>query len=73
MDVSIQLRAQVGTAELSLAEVAGLELGSSIVLDSPSDGSLTVRIGEQDKFRGTAGTRGPKRAVQLGQRIGVVE
>jgi len=73
MDVSIRLRAQVGTAELSLAEVAGLKPGSSIVLDSPSDGSLTVRIGDQDKFRGVAGTRGPKRAVQLGERLGVVE
>ena len=73
MDVPIRLRAQVGTAELSLAEVAGLKPGSSILLDSPSDGSLTVRIGDQEKFRGIAGTRGPKRAVQLGERLGVVE
>jgi flagellar motor switch protein FliM len=30
---------------------------------------LTVRIGERDKFRGIAGTRGSKRAVQLQERI----
>ncbi len=73
MDVPIRLRAQVGTAELSLSEVAGLKPGTSIVLDSPSDGSLTVRIGNQDKFSGVAGTRGPKRAIQLGERLGVLE
>lgn len=73
MDVPIRLRAQVGTADLSLADVAGLKAGSSIMLDSPSDGSLTVRIGDQDKFSGVAGSRGPKRAVQLGERLGVVE
>ena len=73
MDVPIRLRAEVGTAQLSLADVARLQPGTLIVLDSPSDGSLTVRIGKQDKFRGVAGSRGPKRAVQLGERLGVVE
>ena len=73
MDVPIRLRAQVGTAEISLTEVAELRPGSSIVLDSPSDGSLTVRIGNEDKFRGIAGTRGPKRAVQLGERLAALE
>lgn len=73
MDVPIRLRAQVGTAEMSLGEVVRLKPGSSIVLDSPSDGSLIVRIGNEDKFSGIAGTRGAKRAVQLGERIGMVE
>ncbi|MBY0398747.1 FliM/FliN family flagellar motor switch protein [Myxococcota bacterium] len=69
LDVPIRLRAQVGTAELSLAEVGGLEVGQSIALDVPSDGTLTVRIGDRERFRGIAGTRGPKRAVQLQERI----
>ncbi len=73
LDVPIRLRAQVGTAELSLAEVARLQPGRTIELDSPSDGSLIIRIGNEDKFRGVAGTRGPKRAVQLGERLGGVE
>jgi flagellar motor switch protein FliM len=69
LDVPIKLRAQVGTAELSLAEVGRLSVGQSIALDVPSDGTLTVRIGDRDKFRGIAGTRGQKRAVQLQERI----
>lgn len=69
LDVPIRLRAQVGTAELSLAEVGRLQVGQSIALEVPSDGLLTVRIGDREKFRGVAGTRGPKRAVQLQERI----
>ena len=69
LDVPIRLRAQVGTAELSLAEVGRLQVGQSIALDVPSDGTLTVRIGDREKFRGIAGTRGPKRAVQLQERV----
>ncbi|MEM9175030.1 MAG: FliM/FliN family flagellar motor switch protein [Myxococcota bacterium] len=73
MEVPIRLRAQVGTAQLSLAEVGRLEPGSIIPLDVPSDGGLTVRIGSQDKFKGIAGTQGGKRAVQLGDRVDGVE
>lgn len=73
LDVPIQLRAQVGTVELTLGEVGRLEVGQSVVLDVPSDGSLTVRIGEREKFRGIAGTRGSRRAVQLQERIEAVE
>jgi flagellar motor switch protein FliM len=69
LEVPIRLRAQVGTAELTLAEVGRLQVGQSIPLEVPSDGSLTVRIGAQEKFRGIPGTRGPKRAVQLQERI----
>ncbi len=73
LEVPIRLRAQVGTVELTLAEVGRLQVGQSIALDVPVDGSLTVRIGEQDKFRGIAGTRGARRAVQLQERIEAVE
>jgi len=73
LDVPIRLRAQVGTVELTLAEVGGLQVGQSIALDVPTDGSLTVRIGEREKFRGIAGSRGPRRAVQLQERIEAVE
>lgn len=69
LEVPIRLRAQVGTADLTLADVGRLQVGQSISLEVPNDGTLTVRIGERDKFRGIAGTRGSKRAVQLQERI----
>lgn len=69
LDVPIRLRAQIGTAELPLAEAGRLKVGQSIVLDVPSDGSLTVCIGDRERFRGIAGTRGTRKAVQLQERI----
>lgn len=69
LDVPIRLRAQVGTAELSLGEVGALRPGAVIALDAPSDGSLTIRIGDEAKFRGVAGSQGAKRAVQLAERL----
>lgn len=69
LEVPLRLRAQVGTAELSLAEVGALHVGQSIALDAPSDGSLVVKMGGREKFRGVAGTRGARRAVQLTQRM----
>ncbi|MEZ4278092.1 MAG: FliM/FliN family flagellar motor switch protein [Myxococcota bacterium] len=73
LDVPIQLRAEIGSVVLTLAEAGRLAVGQSIPLDVPADGSLTVRIGEREKFRGIAGTRGPRRAVQLQERIEAVE
>lgn len=73
LDVPLQLRAQVGTASMSLAEVGRLEPGTLIPLDAPSDGSVTVRIGNVEKFKGIPGTSGSKRAVQLVERLGASE
>lgn len=69
LDVPIRLRAQIGTAELPLVEVGRLKVGQSIVLDVPSDGSLTVCVGDRERFRGIAGTQGSRRAVKLQERI----
>lgn len=69
MNVPIRMRAQVGTADLSLAEVGRLAPGDLVTLDVPSDGSLVLRIGAQNKFKGIPGSQGVKRAVQLGDRM----
>lgn len=69
LEVPLRLRAQVGTADMSLAELGGLAVGQLIPLDAPADGSVTVRIGEREKFKGVAGTRGAKRAIQLVERL----
>lgn len=71
--VPITMRAQVGTASISLARIGRLSPGDVIPLDAPSDGSLTMRIGNRGKFSAIAGTQGAKRAVQLGHRIEELE
>lgn len=67
--VPIELRAEVGSAVRTLSEIGRLGVGDVLPLDTPSDGSLTVRIGNRAKFRAIAGTQGAKRALQLTERI----
>lgn len=69
LEVPIQLRARVGTAELTLAEAGRLRPGQVIPLDAPSDGSLEIRIGGRTRFRGVPGTQGSRRAIQLTEQL----
>ena len=69
MEVPIELRARVGTAVLPLSEIEGLGPGTVIPLEAPSDGSLVIRIGEEDKFKAIGGSQGAHRAVQLTERV----
>lgn len=67
--VPIEVHAEVGSAVMSLAEIGQLKEGDLVPLDTPSDGSLTIRIGDQVKFRAIAGTQGSRIAVQLSERL----
>jgi flagellar motor switch protein FliM len=67
--VPIPMRAEVGSTVMTLAQIGRLREGDILPLDTPSDGSLTIRIGHQAKFKAIAGTQGAKRAVQLIDRI----
>ena len=68
-EVPLDLRAQVGYADLTLAAVGALKPGQVIDLETPSDGSLIVKVGGRPKFRGVAGVQGARRAVRLSERI----
>lgn len=68
-EVPIRLRARVGSVEMSLAEAAALRPGQIVRLDAPGDGSVEIQIGDEVRFKGLAGTQGPRRAVQLTEEL----
>ena len=68
-EVPIRLRARVGSLAMSLAEVAALRPGQIVRLDAPADGSIEIQIGDEVRFKGLAGTQGPRRAVQLTEEL----
>lgn len=68
-EVPIRLRARVGSVEMSLAEVAALRPGQVVRLDAAADGSIEIQIGDEVRFKGLAGTQGPRRAVQLTEEL----
>ncbi len=65
MPMTVPLRAILGTARVSVGEIADLEPGDVIVLDHEVDEPLRVRVGNCERFAGFAGTRGRKMALQL--------
>jgi flagellar motor switch protein FliM len=72
-EMPIELRVEVGSVALSLAQLAELEAGSVVPIDTAQDGSLLVRVEGRPKFRAIRGTLGPRVAVQLTERIPVGE
>jgi flagellar motor switch protein FliM len=68
-EVPIRLRARVGSVEMGLAEVAALRPGQIVPLDAPASGSIEIRIGDEVRFKGLAGTQGSRRAVQLTEEL----
>jgi flagellar motor switch protein FliM len=68
-EMPMKLRVELGSAEMSLSELAALREGSVIPVDAAVDGSLLVRIGGRPKFRAIRGTVGQKLAVQLTGRL----
>jgi len=68
-EVPIRLRARIGSVEMSLAEVAALRPGQVIPVEASEDGSVEIQIGDEVRFKGLAGTRGSRRAVQLTEEL----
>ena len=65
LDVAVDVRVEVGGAELSLSQVADLRPGSEIPLEAIAGGELIVRIGNTAKFRAERGSGDQKLAVRI--------
>jgi flagellar motor switch protein FliM len=69
MPVSVLLRAMLGGARVDAGELAALEPGDVIVLDSLVADPLRVSIGNCERFAGFPGTHGRKMALQVSGRV----
>jgi flagellar motor switch protein FliM len=55
----------LGTAELSLAQLAQLQVGDLLMLDPPGVDTAVARVGGRDFFRGKVGRQGSSKAIQI--------
>lgn len=55
----------LGRAQLNLADIARLQVGDIVQLDTPVDQPLQVEVGGVDRFRARPGRHGEQCAVQL--------
>jgi flagellar motor switch protein FliM len=69
LDTAVQLRVEVGSAELRLSELGRLQVGSVIPITPADDDALIVRVEGRPKFRAIRGTVGRRLAVQLTGRV----
>ena len=65
LDAPVVLCAEVGTADVSLSRLAGLEVGDVLPIDVRDDGRLIVRIEGRPKFDAIRGAVGNRAAIQI--------
>jgi flagellar motor switch protein FliM len=64
-DLPVRLTVRLGTAALSLLNLAGLREGDLLLLDQPIDRPLPALLGGQVKFLVWPGARGARQAVSI--------
>lgn len=69
LEVPVTLRAEVGTAELTLARLAGLRPGEVIPIERSDGAELVLRVDGPAKFRAMRGAIGRRLAVQVTERL----
>ncbi len=69
LEMPVTMRAEVGSAELSLARLAGLRVGDVVTIDRSDAADLVLRIDGPAKFRAVRGAVGKRLAVQVTERI----
>jgi len=68
-DVPLTLRAELGTLELTLAQIARLRVGDELSVRPSAQDGLLIRIAGKAKFRAVAGQVGNRLAAQAVERL----
>jgi flagellar motor switch protein FliM len=68
-DFPVDLSVQLGSAEVSLSQLASLAPGDLILLDQPAGETLTAKVAGVPKFRVRPGVAGQRQAVQIESRL----
>jgi flagellar motor switch protein FliM len=64
-EVPVDFSVILGTADLSLTQLARLAVGDMVILDQPVAEPLLASVGGDQKFRGWAGRVGNQQAYQI--------
>ncbi|MCG8590735.1 MAG: FliM/FliN family flagellar motor switch protein, partial [Proteobacteria bacterium] len=69
MSMTVAIRAELGSVELPIGEVADLQIGRVLALDEHEDGRLLVRVEGTPMFLAERGSVGRRLAVRLDERV----
>jgi flagellar motor switch protein FliM len=68
-DVDVTLRAEIAGVELSLVDVLSLQVGDTLSLRSPAERGVTVCAEGVPVYCALPGRNGPRRAIQISDRL----
>lgn len=68
-DSALTVRAELGEAQVSLQDVCGLKVGDVLDLNKPKEASLSIFVGDEPWFEGTAGVYKKNVAIKINKRI----
>ncbi len=68
-EAPVELRAEIGSAELKLGRLRELRCGDVVPLRPSAQGALLVRIGGEAKFHATRGALGARLALRISERL----
>ena len=68
-DVRLNVRAELGTCQMSLRQVLRLKPGDVLPLDTRRDEPVLVRVEEKAKFYGVAGMAHDGHAIRITDRV----
>jgi flagellar motor switch protein FliM len=63
----VRVTVELGNANITVGELLNITVGDAVQLEQPVKQSLSVRIGNHIKFRGSPGVFGSRMAVQIDQ------
>lgn len=66
---ALSVKAELGSAELSLSEVCSLQVGDVIDLNKPKDSDISLYVEERPWFEGKLGTYNKNVAIRINKRI----
>ena len=68
-EAAVELRAEIGSAELKLGRLRELRCGDIVPLRASAQGALLVRVGGEAKFHATRGALGARLALRISERL----
>ncbi len=68
--VTVTIKAEIGSARVRFDQLLGLQLGDVIALEQPIEDDLSIKVGEKLTFRGRPGTRRGHYAVRITRAVG---
>lgn len=62
---NVDLIGQLGKAELTLQDIADMQIGDVLVLGGSSNEAVTLTVGQEERFKGSIGTKNDNYAIKI--------